>query len=38
MPDTHINRVQFAVSGTPGTGSIVAGTAATGFRLSLIHI
>lgn len=32
MPDTHINRLKCAVSGTPGTGTITVGAAASGFR------
>lgn len=32
MPDTHINRLKVAVSGTPGTGTITVSTAASGFR------
>lgn len=32
MPDTHVNRLQCTVSGTPGTGTITVSTAVSGFR------
>lgn len=32
MPSTHKNRVQMSVSGTPGTGTITLGSAASGYQ------